>query len=110
MRRPVGLGLALGFLLLATAGCSATQEAPPAREVWPKPPSDSVLAQIRQGMTQQEVMQILGPPTEITNRSSAVPQPQTGETRTYFVYPSLGEVVFSAAAGGATSAVGVYAY
>lgn len=108
MRCPVGFGYTLACLLVLVAGCSATADPPPAPEPWPAPPAGTALARVQPGMTQHEVMEILGTPREITNRSTITSLPATGETRTYYVYPGLGEVIFSAAAGGATSALGVY--
>ena len=59
-------------------------------------------------MSQQQVMELLGPPSRITN-ASRIAAPQTrATTRTYYVYEGIGEVVFSSGAGGATAALGVY--
>lgn len=100
----------VGWALVCAMACSAAKE-PPAVENWPAPPPDSELAQITAGMSQQQVMQILGPPTEITNASrmaGARDETAKAPARTYYVYDGLGEVVFSSGAGGATAAVGVY--
>lgn len=100
----------VGWVLVCAMACSAARKPPPA-ESWPEPPPDSELARVALGMAQQQVMEVLGPPTEITNASRIAPaRDETGSTppRTYYIYDGLGEVVFSSGAGGATAAVGVY--
>ncbi len=79
-------------------------------EAWPAPPPDSELVRVRTGMSQQDVMAVLGPPTRITNETALAPEGgrRPPAERTYYVYEGLGEVVFSSAAGGATAALGVY--
>ncbi len=55
-------------------------------------------------------MELLGPPSQITNTSRLAGPQETpgGGARTYYLYDGIGEVVFSSAAGGATAALGVY--
>ena len=104
-----------GTLMHLCACSPTTVESPdpgvaPEPEAWPAPPPDSELARVRTGMSQQDVMAVLGPPSRITNETTLGPdegrRPPT--ERTYYVYEGLGEVVFSSAAGGATAALGVY--
>lgn len=97
-------------MIASIVACTSPKQATPPAEVWHAPPPDSELSQIQAGMSQQRVMEILGPPTEITNNSRVAAASADGspEPRTYYIYPGLGEVVFSSAAGGATAALGVY--
>lgn len=63
-------------------------------------------------MTQQQVMNLLGPPDGITNASPKVSAPDDAGAprRTVYVYEGLGQVVFSlgSAGSGGTTALGVY--
>jgi len=88
--------------LVACAGRQGGEAPPPAAQepVAQPVPSNSPLAQVKQGMTFQEVMNVLGAPTSQTNYASGkawIPYYYGNDAqRTAYFYKGLGRIVFSA--------------
>ena len=90
---------------VAFAGCAAKEqsgEAPaaPAEAALPPPPANSPLAKVQEGMTYQDVMNILGAPTAQNSYESGkrwIPYYYGNDvSRTSYFYKGLGRVVFAA--------------
>ena len=90
---------------VALAGCAAREQgaeapAPAAQAALPPPPASSPLAKVKEGMTYQEVMNVLGAPTaqnEYEGGKRWIPFYYGNDvSRTSYFYKGVGRVVFAA--------------
>jgi hypothetical protein len=106
MRRIVGM-LLIGVVALGMGGCAKRSAQPaassPAASTGTPPPASSPLAKVKVGMGEQEVRDILGPPTSeneyVTGKAFVPYYFGPDRSRRGYFYKGVGRVVFSGGSG-----------
>jgi hypothetical protein len=107
MRRIVGTVL-IGVVALGVGGCAKKSSAPAsssaaAEPAGTPPPASSPLAKVKVGMGEQEVRDILGPPTSeneyVTGKAFVPFYYGPDRTRRGYFYKGMGRVVFAGGSG-----------